>query len=65
MKYEQIVEVLNTRLAVAKEEGNPTEASFLYELLKMAEENSKKPKGCEKDVCAGVFGTVEKTSENN
>lgn len=38
METEQILKILKTREAMAKEEGNTTEISFLYELVKMAED---------------------------
>lgn len=47
MTTEQIIEILHTRLNIAREDGNPTETSFLYELLKLAEE-FKKLKGDKK-----------------
>ena len=47
MTTEQIIEVLNTRLSIAIEDRNPTETSFLFELLKLAEE-FKKLKGDKK-----------------
>lgn len=47
MTTDQIIEILDTRLSISREDGNPTEASFLLELLKLAEE-FKKLKGDEK-----------------
>jgi hypothetical protein len=38
MTPQQINEILNTRLNMAREEGNPTETSLLYELIKIVEE---------------------------
>lgn len=36
MEIEQILKILKTREKAAKMEGNTTEISFLYELVKMA-----------------------------
>lgn len=47
MTTDQIIDILNTRLSIAREDGNPTETSFLFELLKLAEE-FKKLKGDKK-----------------
>ena len=38
MTVEQIMEILRTRQAVARESGNTTELSLLYEIMKLAEE---------------------------
>lgn len=37
MTVEQILEILKTRQAVAEDNGNTTELSLLFELVKMAE----------------------------
>lgn len=41
MTPEQIVEILNTRMEAAQQDGNPTEITVLSVLLKMAEEHKK------------------------
>jgi hypothetical protein len=41
MTPEHIAEILKTREEVAKKQGNTTELSLIFELLKMAEENKK------------------------
>lgn len=38
MTADQIIEILKVRQIVAKDNGNTTELSLLYELVKMAEE---------------------------
>lgn len=47
MTPQQIKEILNTRLNMAKEDGNPTEISLLYELIKIAEEYQVLKDKCE------------------
>ena len=37
MTRQQIIEILKTRLNMAKQEGNPTEITFLNELIKIVE----------------------------
>lgn len=37
MTVEQVLEILRTREAVAREVGNTTELSLIYELVKIAE----------------------------
>ena len=41
MTAEQLQEILETRLAIAKEDGNPTEQSLLLELLRLVEERKR------------------------
>ena len=38
MTAEQILEILNIRAQIAKENGNSTELSLIYELQKLAKE---------------------------
>lgn len=41
MNVENILKILKTREEAAKMEGNATEISFMYELVKMAEDYKK------------------------
>lgn len=38
MTEQQALEILQTRIAIAEQEGNPTEQSFLYALYKLLSE---------------------------
>ena len=41
MNVDQILEILRTRVIAAAQDGNPTERSFLFELVKITEDYKK------------------------